>query len=165
MIIPVKCFTCGKVLADKYMFYTREVRKMKLDKEQDPDKVVYLPFDQKKETLFYAGSDIFLLPSNHEPCGINQLIAMRYGCVPVVREVGGLYDTVDNYSSITKKGTGFTFEENDSFMFFRAIVRALEVEKNKKDWDKLISRIMRRSNSWEIPAKKYVELYNKVLKN
>lgn len=141
--------------------YLKNIKKIV---KNNPKKVVYLPFDQKKETLFYAGSDIFLLPSNHEPCGINQLIAMRYGCVPIVREVGGLYDTVDNYSVITKKGTGFTFKDNDPFMLFGAIIRALEVEKNEKDWKKLISRIMRRSNSWEIPAKKYVELYNKVLK-
>ncbi|NCD00752.1 glycogen synthase [bacterium] len=141
--------------------YLKNIKKIV---KNNPKKVVYLPFDQKKETLLYAGSDIFLLPSNHEPCGINQLIAMRYGCVPIVREVGGLYDTVDNYSVITKKGTGFTFKDNDPFMLFGAIIRALEVEKNEKDWKKLISRIMKRSNSWEIPAKKYVELYNKVLK-
>lgn len=133
--------------------------------KSNSDRVAYLPFDQKKETLIYAGSDMFLLPSNHEPCGINQLIAMRYGCVPIVREVGGLYDTVDNYYPLTKKGTGFTFKENDPFMLFGVIVRALEVEKDKKNWEKLISRIMKKSNSWEIPAKKYVELYNKVLKS
>jgi len=142
--------------------YLKPLRKIA---RYNPKKLVIIPFSQEKETLLYAGSDIFLLPSNHEPCGINQLIAMRYGCIPVVREVGGLYDTIDNYSPATSKGTGFTFSDSNPFMFFRAIVRALETEKNKNAWKKLISRAMRRSNSWEIPAKKYIELYKTVLKS
>ncbi|MCF7820111.1 MAG: glycogen synthase [Candidatus Pacebacteria bacterium] len=150
------------IMGDGDKNYLKPLRKIA---RHNPKKLVLMPFKQDKETLLYAGSDIFLLPSNHEPCGINQLIAMRYGCIPVVREVGGLYDTVDNYSPATKKGTGFTFTDNNPFMFFRAIVRALEAEKNKKAWHNLISRAMRRSNSWEIPAKKYVELYKKVLKS
>ncbi|MCX6798243.1 MAG: glycogen/starch synthase [Candidatus Falkowbacteria bacterium] len=132
-----------------------------------PKKLIVVPSheqNQKYETLVYAGADFFLLPSNHEPCGINQLIAMRYGCVPIVREIGGLYDTVENFSPAGKRGTGFTFKQEDEFALFAAIIRALENYKNKSLWSSLVKRIMKQSNSWEIPAKKYLELYKRVLK-
>ena len=63
--------------------------------------------------MLFSAADLFLLPSNHEPCGINQLIAMRYGCIPVVREIGGLYDTVEDFNPTTGKGIGFTFKTED----------------------------------------------------
>ena len=127
-------------------------------------KIVWLPFDQKKENLLYAAADLFLLPSNHEPCGINQLIAMRYGCIPLVREIGGLYDTVENFDPSTNKGTGFTFKSEDELLFYATIIRALENYKHKKVWRSLVKRAMKQSTSWEIPAKKYLELYKKVIK-
>jgi len=129
-----------------------------------PKKLAWVPFVQKEETALYAGSDLFLLPSHHEPCGINQLIAMRYGCIPVVRKVGGLNDTVSNYDTTHKIGTGFSFKYFDEFSFYGAIVRALEVYKDKNDWRNLVVRAMQESNSWEIPAKKYIELYKKTMK-
>jgi starch synthase len=141
--------------------YLKSIRKLV---KENPKKLVWLPFSPNEETLLYAGSDLFLLPSNHEPCGINQLIAMRYGCVPIVREVGGLYDTVDDFDPSTKKGTGFTFKAENPFTFYGAIIRALEAKKNKSLWNKIIKRIMKESNSWEIPAKKYIELYKRVQK-
>lgn len=119
--------------------------------------------NQQYETVVYAGADFFLLPSNHEPCGINQLIAMRYGCVPIVREVGGLYDTVENFSPQTRRGTGFTFKHDDSFDFYQAIIRALENYQHKNVWTALVKRAMKQSNGWEIPAKKYLELYKRVI--
>ena len=136
--------------------YIKPIKKLQ---RKFPNKIVWLPFDQDMETLLYAASDLFLLPSNHEPCGINQLIAMRYGCIPVVREIGGLYDTVENFNPSDKKGTGFTFSTEDSNMFYAAIVRALENYKHAHIWKGLVKKVMRQSNSWEIPAKKYVELY------
>ncbi len=138
--------------------YIKEIKKLQ---KKFPKQIVWLPFDQKLETLFYAASDFFILPSNHEPCGINQLIAMRYGAVPIVREIGGLYDTVENFNPITEKGTGFTFNDDDKMLLYTTIIRALENYKHKKIWNRLVKRIMRRSNSWEIPAKKYVELYKR----
>lgn len=131
-----------------------------------PQKVVWLPFkeNQNMETLIYAGSDIFLLPSHHEPCGINQLIAMRYGCIPVVRRVGGLYDTVANFNPKTNYGTGFSFAGFDKYSLFAAVVRALENRQHKNVWRALMIRAMKKSSSWEIPAKKYVSLYRKILK-
>lgn len=144
--------------------YLKELLKLA---KKFPDRLAVVPSheaNQKYETLVYAGSDFFLLPSNHEPCGINQLIAMRYGCVPIVRAVGGLYDTVDNFSPTTGRGTGFTFKHEDEFDLYSAVVRALENRKNKSIWDKLVKRVMTRAHGWEIPAKKYVTLYKRVMK-
>ncbi|MBD3247825.1 glycosyltransferase, partial [Candidatus Falkowbacteria bacterium] len=114
--------------------------------------------NQKYETLCYAASDFFILPSNYEPCGINQMIAMRYGCVPIVRKVGGLNDTVVNYSPATGKGTGFVFSHFDEFHLFGAIIRALEnFNGDKRKWKELIKRIMTEANDWSIPAEKYIK--------
>lgn len=131
-----------------------------------PKKIIWISFsDNKKiETLLYAGSDMFLLPSHHEPCGINQLKAMRYGCIPIVRKVGGLHDTVLNYNPKTKRGTGFTFSSFSAFPFYGAITRALEAHKDHRVWRDMLVRVMMQSNSWEIPAKKYITLYKKVIK-
>ncbi|MDD5291526.1 MAG: glycogen/starch synthase [Patescibacteria group bacterium] len=144
--------------------YLKELEKLS---KKYPEKLVVIPSheeNQKYETLVYAGSDFFLLPSYHEPCGINQLIAMRYGCVPIVRKVGGLNDTVTNFNPTTGKGTGFVFNQFDELSLFEAIVRALENYKHKNTWRNLVVRIMQESNSWEIPAKKYILLYRKALK-
>lgn len=132
-----------------------------------PRKLAWLPFEenQKRETLIYAGADFLLLPSHHEPCGINQLIAMRYGCVPIVRRVGGLSDTVTNYNPRTNRGNGFNFSSYSSHSLFATIVRALENYRHKHIWRDFTVRVMRESNSWEIPAKKYVALYRKALRN
>ena len=142
--------------------YIKPIKKLQ---KKHQGKIVWLPFNQKMETLVYAASDLFLLPSNHEPCGINQLIAMRYGCIPVVREVGGLYDTVENFSPGDKQGSGFTFSSEDALMFYAAVIRALENYKHTRVWRSLVKRVMQKSNSWEIPANKYVELYLKVISN
>lgn len=144
--------------------YIRRIRKKA---KRYPKKMVIVPShekNQKYETLAYAGSDLFLLPSHHEPCGINQLIAMRYGCIPIVRKVGGLYDTVINYNPATAAGTGFGFYDFDTFSLFRAVVRAAETYGHKNEWEKLVKRVMEQSNSWEIPAKKYIKLFRRVLK-
>ena len=143
--------------------YIKEIKKLV---KKYPKKIAWWPFlkNQKKETLLYAASDFFILPSYYEPCGINQMIAMRYGAIPIVRDIGGLYDTVSNFSPLTNKGTGFVFKPADEFAFFWAITRALENYKYKKVWANLVSRAMRRSSSWEIPAQKYVKLYKRALK-
>ncbi len=129
-------------------------------------KLHWLPFtgNEKMETLLYAASDIFLLPSHHEPCGINQLKAMRYGSIPIVRNVGGLHNTVENYHPDNSHSTGFVFHQFDETFLFGAIVRALEIYKHKDIWRQLILNVMQKSNSWEIPARKYIMLYQKTLK-
>jgi starch synthase len=130
----------------------------KLNKEF-PKKLTIVPFEQKKETLLYAGSDIFLLPSRFEPCGINQMIALRYGCIPVVHHIGGLADTIVNFNPIKKRGNGFTFKKYNSLDLLISIVRAIETYKHKDVWDKLVVNGMKDANSWKIPAKKYIDLY------
>lgn len=140
--------------------YIKPIKKLQ---RRFPEQIIWLPFDQEMETLLYAASDLFLLPSNHEPCGINQLIAMRYGCIPVVREIGGLYDTVDNFNPTDRYGNGFTFKTEDANMFYAAVVRALENYKHRRVWQSLVRKVMKQSNSWEIPAQKYVELYLRTL--
>lgn len=141
--------------------YIKELQKFA---RKYPKKLVVIPShkaNQQYETQVYAGSDLLLLPSNHEPCGINQLIAMRYGCVPIVREIGGLYDTVEDYNPATNRGNGFTFKREEVADLFRAIARALEDYRHRPAWAKLVQRAMKQSNSWEIPAKKYVRLYRR----
>ena len=132
-----------------------------------PRRLVVIPSheqNQKYETLVYAGADFFLLPSHHEPCGINQLIAMRYGCIPIVRKVGGLYDTVENYNPATNRGSGFVFSQFEQYALYGAIVRGLEVYKMKNVWRGLVVRAMQESNSWEIPARNYVSLYRQAMR-
>lgn len=144
----------------------RYIKELKKYVKKYPRNIFWMPFsaNQEKETQIYAGADIFLLPSHHEPCGINQLIAMRYGCIPVVRKVGGLYDTVKNYNPKKNTGTGFCFEDFDIFSLKETMGRALALYKNKIAWNELIIRAMQESHGWEIPAKKYETLFKKVIK-
>lgn len=129
-----------------------------------PDKVgAYLEFDTKKAAEIYAGSDIFLMPSRFEPCGLGQLISLRYGSVPVVHAVGGLVDTVEDYDPQKARGNGFVFKKYESVEFLTAIVRAMETYKHASLWKKLIQEGMKQSNSWQIPAQKYVSLYKKAI--
>jgi starch synthase len=144
------------------------IKELKKKAKKYPRKLVVIPSHEQTlryETMVYAGADFFLLPSHHEPCGINQLKAMRYGCIPVVRRVGGLYDTVKNYNPLTQQGTGFTFNYFDVWSFYEAIVRAFETFKYKTFWRQLVVRSMKESNSWELPAKKYLMLYKKAIKS
>ncbi len=133
--------------------------------KKHPKKLAYRKFDRNKETSVYAGADIFLLPSRFEPCGINQLISLRYGCVPITRAIGGLADTVSNYNPATGKGNGFSFKLYESIDLLVAIVRALETYKHKDAWNRLVAKGMTQSFSWEIPAQKYVALFRRAIKN
>jgi len=129
-----------------------------------PDSIAYTAFDTTKETSLYAGSDIFLLPSRFEPCGVNQMIALRYGSIPVVHHIGGLADTIENFNPRTQTGNGFTFFNYDSHSLLAALVRAIETYKHKKVWRKLMVSALKEANSWILPAKKYKELYKTVSK-
>lgn len=111
----------------------------------------------------YAGSDMFLMPSRFEPCGISQMISLRYGSVPVVHETGGLSDTITNFTPRTKRGNGFVFSTYTREDFLVAIVRALETYRYPDVWKRLTVQGMRQSYSWEIPTKKYVQLYRRAL--
>jgi starch synthase len=132
--------------------------------EKFPKQFTIVPYDNLRETSLYAGSDMFLLPSRFEPCGINQLIAMRYGCVPIVHHIGGLADTVIDYNPIEKTGNGFVFDRYSSRELLVAIARATETFKHRSIWNALIKSDMNEANSWLIPAQKYIDLYYKTLR-
>jgi starch synthase len=104
---------------------------------------------------------MFLMPSRYEPCGLNQLYSLKYGTVPIVRETGGLADTIQNYDAQTGQGTGFVFKDYGASELLDAIKRALRVYEDKDAWIKLMRNGMKEDFSWGSSAKKYVELYQK----
>ena len=125
-----------------------------------PEKAaVFLTFNAALSHKIYGGSDIFLMPSRFEPCGSSQMVAMRYGSVPVVRSTGGLADTVKDFDPTTGEGNGFTFEKYSGMMLFAAVVRALETYKYGNVWRRLMETGMRADHSWAASARKYVDLY------
>ncbi len=123
-----------------------------------PDQVkVDIRYDGKLARKIYAGSDIFLMPSRYEPCGLSQMVAMRYGCIPVVRSTGGLKDTVKHAE------TGFLFEKESTAAFRKSIHEALEIYSNPGHWQSLQRNAMAEDFSWRNSAKKYAELYQNLL--
>jgi starch synthase len=118
-----------------------------------------LGFDAALAQRIYAASDMFLMPSRFEPCGLGQLISFRYGTVPVVRAVGGLADTVRDADADRRGGTGFSFTEYATAPFADAIRRALRAYRDEARWTALRERVMRLDHSWTASAKRYVEMY------
>ncbi|MDD5613638.1 MAG: glycogen/starch synthase [Candidatus Omnitrophica bacterium] len=116
-------------------------------------------FDHILAKKIYASSDIFLMPSKFEPCGLGQLISYRYGTVPVARETGGLKDTITDYSQDHVHGSGFLFQNYDSNSLTEALARALEVYAQRRKWRALQKRIMKLDYSWDNSAKEYKKLY------
>jgi starch synthase len=104
-----------------------------------------------------------IMPSRFEPCGIVQIEAMRYGAIPIVRKVGGLADTVENFNSLTGEGTGFVFRDFDEYSLFGQIVRAEELHNIKPLWSKLVKNAMKADFSWQYSAKEYEKLYERAL--
>ncbi len=146
--------------ADEY--YYKKIKKLM---KKYPTKIgAHLKFSQRQGPKLFAGANMTLVPSRVEPCGIIQLEAMRYGTIPIVRHTGGLVDTVKDYNIKTKKGTGFVFKNYKSYELLIAVTRAVELYKNKKKWNELVRKVMLKTNSWELPAKEYVKLYEKALK-
>lgn len=121
-------------------------------------------FDDTLARQIYAGSDMFLMPSLYEPCGIGQLIAMRYGCVPIVREIGGLRDTVEPYNQYTGTGNGFAFANYNAHEMFDTINKAIEIFKNKAEWNGIIVNAMTSDYSWQQSAKQYQEIYKRMIR-
>jgi starch synthase len=120
---------------------------------------VSLKYDSRLAKLIYAGSDMFLMPSRFEPCGLGQMIAMKYGSIPLVRKTGGLSDTVENLSPEGKKGTGFVFENYQSEDLLFIIRRAVEAFRQPKIWKELVQRAMMKDFSWTASARQYLDLY------
>ena len=115
-----------------------------------------------------AGADIFLMPSRYEPCGLNQLYSIKYGTVPIVRHTGGLADTIFDvrHEKVYKeKANGFSFKEYNADLLYATIIRALDFYKNRSEWTKLMRNGMKQNWLWEESARKYISLYEKVLRN
>ncbi|MBN1890576.1 MAG: glycogen synthase GlgA [Thermoflexales bacterium] len=125
---------------------------------------VVLRFDEALAQQIYAGTDLFLMPSRFEPCGLGQIIAMHYGSLPVVRATGGLATTVVDYTTSKSRGTGFVFADYTADALWDAVQRALDAYTNKKIWRSLQVRAMKADFSWTASAHKYAELYEKAIK-
>ena len=132
-----------------------------------PDKVsANLYFDEALARQIYAGSDLFLMPSEFEPCGIGQLLAFRYGTLPVVRETGGLKDTVIPYNEITEEGNGFSFANYNAHEMLYTIERAVALFRGQPDkWNNLVSHAMELDFSWSSSSQQYIKLYEELLKS
>ena len=133
--------------------------------KRHPDKFsMNLCFDSKFASQVYAASDIYLMPSKSEPCGLSQLIAMRYGTIPVVNATGGLRDTVVPYNRESGQGVGFTFQSFNCDDMLGALRRALEIYGgDKKAWETVVTNAMNRDSSWNQSAKEYTQLYKELL--
>ena len=126
-----------------------------------PDKFkVYLGYNGQLANEIYAGSDMFLMPSRYEPCGLSQMIAMRFGTIPIVRETGGLKDSVKPYNIFTDEGNGFSFTNFNADDMLFTIKVAEGIYYDRPDiWEKLVKRNMDLDFSWDRSAKEYVKLY------
>ena len=119
-----------------------------------------IQYDESRAHRIYAGADALLVPSRFEPCGLTQLNAMHYGTLPIVRETGGLKDTVQPYNDFTGEGNGFTFDRYESGLLLDAINRAKTLYfTNRYHWDEVVQRDMAKDVSWENSAKQYKDLY------
>ena len=131
--------------------------------ERYPDKVgLCLGFIPDLARKIYAGSDMFLMPSKSEPCGLSQMVALRYGSIPIVRETGGLRDSVSD--SGDGEGNGFVFSSYNAHDMLHAIRRAVAGYQDKKGWPILVKRAMESDNSWGKSANEYIRMYKEVLK-
>jgi len=124
---------------------------------------IKIAYDNKLAHLIEAGADMFLMPSKYEPCGLNQLYSLKYGTVPIVRGVGGLEDTIIDYTKEPDKGTGFKFYEYSEVEMLDAIKRALNTYNNHDVWRSLVKRCMDEDFSWQRSSKEYLELYKKAI--
>jgi starch synthase len=133
-----------------------------------PDKFgVYIGYSEEMSHLIEAGADMFLMPSQFEPCGLTQMYSLKYGTVPIVRNTGGLADTVFDWEEQLgkggKDGNGFSFNDYNGYALTNAVERAVSAFSNKKVWRKIQKNGMKKSFAWNVSAKKYIEVYKRAL--
>lgn len=129
-----------------------------------PNKVcARFEFNKALSKKFYAGADMFLMPSKSEPCGLSQMIACRYGTVPIVRECGGLADTIRAYNQYDGSGNGFSFRNYNAHEMMHVIKNALNIYSDREKWQKIVKSSMLTDFSWNLSAKKYIDIYNGLL--
>lgn len=132
--------------------------------QQYPDKLkLYLGFNEELAHQIYAGADLFLMPSRFEPCGLGQLIALSYGTLPIVRETGGLRDTVAAYNKYTGAGNGFRFQNYNAHELLFTVKEALRLYEEQEVWYQLVQQAMSGDYSWRNSARKYRELYQGIV--
>ncbi len=124
---------------------------------------VHFSFGADWTQPLYAGADMYLMPSRFEPCGLNQMIAMRYGAIPIVRATGGLIDTVTEFDPAAGTGTGFTFRDYDPWSLLAAIARAVQSYRYPDSWHHLMRRAMSVDHSWRVSAERYAAAYERAL--
>jgi len=131
--------------------------------KQFPQKIaVKVAYDNALAHKIEAGSDMFLMPSRYEPCGLNQIYSLKYGTVPIVRATGGLDDTIEPWDPRTGKGTGFKFSEYNGESLLLTIKQALQAFRDQHSWQQLMRNGMTKDFSWNASAKEYVRIYEKV---
>ncbi len=130
----------------------------------NPEKMsANIMFSNEMAHKVYAACDLFLMPSLFEPCGLGQLIALSYGTIPIVRETGGLKDTIQSYNEFTGDGNGFSFSQYNAHDMLYTIRRAIDFFSNKDIWYKIVRKAMKENFSWDESAKKYIELYKSLV--
>ena len=120
-------------------------------------------FSAELSSLIYAGADLFLMPSLFEPCGLAQMIAAKYGTIPIVRSTGGLHDSIIPYNPEEKTGNGVTFLTIHPEDMLHAIKRAIGLYDNKKDWNQIVENAMNSDFSWNKGAKEYLKIYKDII--
>ena len=130
-----------------------------------PDKVhAYIGYSEERANQIYAACDAFLMPSLFEPCGLSQLMSMRYGTLPIVRETGGLKDTVEPYNEFENTGTGFSFTEYNAHDMLHVIRYAYEIYNERPEqWKAMMKRAMEQDFSWDASAREYEKMYEEIL--
>ncbi len=126
---------------------------------------IEIKFDDVLAHKIVAGSDILLVPSRYEPCGLTPMYGLKYGSVPVVKATGGLEDVIEQFDEMKRTGTGFKFKEYSAQAFLAKIKEAIEVYRNKDLWNTLVQNAMSKDFSWSVSAREYLGLYNKAFKH